>query len=152
MKIPGGRGNGRDHPINVTRYKDAKLTVTQVTCASGSSCVLLFEYRLSEQASWRWETVLSAGNLFLGISEGALPDGSKEGLSSLLEFAEDKLNVGHVFVWFHKNREDLMFLTRSFYYMGFETVKPGNPLLPPSQPDVLFMVYHMEPSGHCGEE
>ncbi|KAL2088878.1 hypothetical protein ACEWY4_015777 [Coilia grayii] len=150
VKIPGGRGNGRDHPINVIRYKNPKLTVTQVTSASSTSCVLRFEYRLTEQTSWCWETVLSSCNLFLGISEGGLPEGSKEGLSSLLEFAEDKLNVSHVFVWFHKNREDLMFLTRTFYYMGFEMVKPGHPLVPP-QPDLLFMVYHMEPS-HCGEE
>ncbi|XP_048118571.1 LOW QUALITY PROTEIN: ornithine decarboxylase antizyme 2b [Alosa alosa] len=150
VKIPGGRGNGRDHSINVILYKDAKLTVTQLTSANSTSCVLLFQYQVNEQACWCWETVLASCSLFLGVSEGALPEGSKEGLTSLLEFAEDKLNVSQVFVWFNKNRDDLMCLTKTFYYMGFEMVKPGHPLVP-SQPDLLFMVYNIEPS-HCGEE
>ncbi|XP_031424500.1 ornithine decarboxylase antizyme 2b [Clupea harengus] len=150
VKILSGRGDGRDHSINVVLYKDAKLTVTQVTSASSTSCILLFHYQLSEQAHWCWETVLSSCSLFLGISEGALPEGSKEGLTRLLEFAEDKLNVNQVFVRFNKNREDRMCLTKTFDYMGFEMVKPGHPLVP-SQPDLLYMVYHLEPS-HCGEE
>lgn len=130
--------------------QDPKLTVTQLTSANSTSCVLLFQYQLSEQARWCWETVLSSCSLYLGVSDGALPEGSKEGLTSLLEFAEDKLNVNQVFVWFNKNREDLVFLTKTFYYMGFEMVKSGHPLVP-SQPDLLFMVYNME-ANHCGEE
>lgn len=59
--------------------QDAKLTVTQLTSANSASCVLLFQYQLSEQAQWSWETVLSSCSLYLGVSDGALPEGSKEG-------------------------------------------------------------------------
>uniref|UniRef100_A0A4W4GJS5 Ornithine decarboxylase antizyme 2b n=1 Tax=Electrophorus electricus TaxID=8005 RepID=A0A4W4GJS5_ELEEL len=144
-KIPGGRGTGRDLSLSVPLHKDDRLTVTQAGPASGTPPILHFQYQLSERRFSCWETVLAADCLYLEIPSGALPDGSKEGLTSLLEFAEERLKVSYVFVWFYKTREDRLSITKTFHYMGFEMVKPGHPLVP-ARPDLFFMVYSMDDS------
>nr|XP_043891863.1 LOW QUALITY PROTEIN: ornithine decarboxylase antizyme 2a [Solea senegalensis] len=145
LKIPCGRGTVRDHSFGVLLHKDAKLTVTQSSAASGNPSRLLFHYQLSERRSASWNTVLSDDSLFLEIPAGALVEGSKEGLTALLEFAEEKLKVNYVFLWFHKNREDRLSIIRTFHYLGFEMVKPGNPMVP-ARPDLAFMAYSLENS------
>ncbi|KAL4622777.1 ornithine decarboxylase antizyme 2-like [Arapaima gigas] len=150
-KIPGGRGTGRDHTPTVLLHKDNRLTVTQICPVSDAHPVLHFQYQLSERCKSCWETVLSQHGLFLEIPAGPLPEGSKEGLTSLLEFTEEKLKVQYVFLWFHRNREDRLSITRTFNYMGFEVVKPGHPLVP-LRPDLLFMVYTLDRSSSSDEE
>eukprot|EP00066_Takifugu_rubripes_P016455 XP_011605721.1 PREDICTED: LOW QUALITY PROTEIN: ornithine decarboxylase antizyme 2-like [Takifugu rubripes] len=145
LKIPGGRGTVRDHSLGVLLHKDEKLTVTQATPVSGSASFLRFHYQLSESRSTFWETVLSKDSLFLEIPAGTLAEGSKEGLTALLGFAEEKLKVNHVFLWFHKSREDRLSIIRTFHYVGFEMVKPGNPMVP-ARPDLVFMVYSLDSS------
>ncbi|KAL4005439.1 hypothetical protein ACER0C_005152 [Sarotherodon galilaeus] len=151
LKIPGGRGTVRDHSLGVLLHKDEKLTVTQASSVSGSSSLLRFHYQLSERRSASWDTALSGDSLFLEIPAGPLVEGSKEGLTVLLEFAEEKLKVNYVFLWFHKNREDRLSIIKTFHYMGFEMVKPGNPMVP-ARPDLAFMVYSLENSSSSDEE
>ncbi|MCI4382066.1 hypothetical protein PGIGA_G00259440 [Pangasianodon gigas] len=143
--IPSGRGTGRDLPLSVPLHKDDRLTVTRSGAVSGTPSILHFQYKLSERRFSCWDTVLAANCLYLEIPSGALPDGSKEGLTSLLEFAEESLKVGYVFLWFYKTREDRLSITKTFHYMGFEVVKPGHPLVP-TRPDLFFMVYSMDNS------
>uniref|UniRef100_A0A3B3SSH7 Ornithine decarboxylase antizyme 2a n=1 Tax=Paramormyrops kingsleyae TaxID=1676925 RepID=A0A3B3SSH7_9TELE len=150
-KIPGGRGTGRDHPPSVLLHKDNRLTVTQTLSTNGATPLLHFQYQLSERRQSCWETSLSPDGLFLEIPGGPLPEGSKEGLTSLLEFAEEKLKVHCVFLCFNRNREDRLLITRTFHYMGFEMVKPGHPLVV-HRPDLLFMVYAMDRGGSSSEE
>ncbi|XP_062246093.1 LOW QUALITY PROTEIN: ornithine decarboxylase antizyme 2a [Platichthys flesus] len=145
LKIPGGRGTVRDHCLGVLLHKDEKLTVTQRATVSGNPSLLHFHYQLSERHSASWDTALSEDSLFLEIPAGLLAEGSKEGLTALLEFAEEKLKVNYVFLWFHKNREDRLSVIKTFHYMGFEIVKPGNPMVP-ARPDLAFMVYSLENS------
>ncbi|CAK6954457.1 LOW QUALITY PROTEIN: ornithine decarboxylase antizyme 2a [Scomber scombrus] len=134
-----------DHSLGVLLHKDEKLTVTQVAPVSGNPSLLRFHYQLSERRSAFWDTALSDDSLFLEIPAGPLVEGSKEGLTALLEFAEEKLKVNYVFLWFHKSREDRMSIIKTFHYMGFEIVKPGNPTVP-ARPDLAFMVYSLENS------
>ncbi|KAJ8343993.1 hypothetical protein SKAU_G00313220 [Synaphobranchus kaupii] len=143
LKIPGGRGISRDHSLNALLHKDERLTVTQAASANGTSLVLHFQYQLSERRTSCWETVFYSDSLFLEIPEGSLPEGSKEGLTSLLEFAEEKLKASYVFLWFNKSREDRLSITKTFHYMGFEIVKPGHPLVP-ARADLVFMVYSLD--------
>ncbi|KAM4553037.1 LOW QUALITY PROTEIN: ornithine decarboxylase antizyme 2a [Fundulus diaphanus] len=145
LKIPGGRGTVRDPSHGVLIHKDDRLTVTQASPVSGSASLLRFHYQLSQRRSAFWETALSGDSLFLEIPAGSLAEGSKEGLTALLEFAEEKLKVNYVFLWFHKSREDRMAIIKTFHYMGFEMVKPGNPMVP-ARPDLAFMVYSLDNS------
>ncbi|KAM9754456.1 LOW QUALITY PROTEIN: ornithine decarboxylase antizyme 2a [Menidia menidia] len=145
LKIPGGRGTVRDHSHGVLLHKDDKLTVTQASPVSGSPSLLRFHYQLSERRSAFWDTALLKDSLFLEILAGPLAEGSKEGLTALLEFAEEKLKVNFVFLWFHKSREDRLSIIKTFHYMGFEMVKPGNPMVP-ARPDLAFMVYPLDNS------
>ncbi|XP_030650054.1 ornithine decarboxylase antizyme 2b [Chanos chanos] len=126
-------------------FQHHRLTVTQVTPVDQTPSVLQFQYQISEQRFCCWEAVLSSYGLFLGVPPGELPEGSKEGLTSLLEFAEEKLNVSHVFVWFSKTRGDLLVLTRTFHYLGFEIVRLAQLQLP-TWSDLMFMVYAMQPA------
>uniref|UniRef100_A0A3P8URN2 Ornithine decarboxylase antizyme 2 n=1 Tax=Cynoglossus semilaevis TaxID=244447 RepID=A0A3P8URN2_CYNSE len=113
--------------------RDERLTVTQDSAASGNTSLLHFHYQLTERRSF---------------PAGVLVEGSKEGLTALLEFAEEKLKVNQVFLWFQKNREDRsksLSIIRTFHYMGFEMVKPGDPMVP-ARPDLAFMVYSLDNS------
>ncbi|KAI5615459.1 ornithine decarboxylase antizyme 2, partial [Silurus asotus] len=144
-KIPSGRGTGRDLPLSATLHKDDRLTVTRSGAVTGSPSILHFQYKLKERRFSCWDTVLATNCLYLEIPHGVLPEGSKEGLTSLLEFAEETLKVGYVFLWFDKTREDRMSITRTFHYMGFEVVKPDHALVQ-TRPDLFFMVYSMDSS------
>ncbi|KAM7415032.1 hypothetical protein PAMA_019722 [Pampus argenteus] len=124
---------------------DEKLTVTQAAPVSGNPSLLRFHYQLSERRSASWDTALSEDSLFLEIPAGLLVEGSKEGLTALLEFVEEKLKVNYVFLWFHKSREDRPSIIKTFHYMGFEMVKPGHPMVP-ARPDLAFMVYSLDNS------
>uniref|UniRef100_A0A665UW72 Ornithine decarboxylase antizyme 2b n=1 Tax=Echeneis naucrates TaxID=173247 RepID=A0A665UW72_ECHNA len=135
------------HNRTTSSFYDEKLTVTRAASLSGSAACLHFHYQLSERRSAFWDTALSQDSLFLEIPGGPLVEGSKEGLTALLEFAEEKLKVNYVFLWFHKNREDRSKLSiiKTFLYIGFEMVKPGNPMVP-ARPDLAFMVYSLDNS------
>ncbi|XP_026167635.1 LOW QUALITY PROTEIN: ornithine decarboxylase antizyme 2a [Mastacembelus armatus] len=145
LKIPGGRGTVRDHSLGVLLHKDERLTVTQVAPLSGNPSLLRFHYQLSERRSAFWDTALTQDSLFLEIPAGPVAEGSKEGLVALLEFAEEKLKMTYVFLWFRMNREDRLSIIKTFHYVGFEMVKPGNPMVP-ARPDLAFMVYSLDNS------
>uniref|UniRef100_A0AAQ4NUS0 Ornithine decarboxylase antizyme 2b n=1 Tax=Gasterosteus aculeatus aculeatus TaxID=481459 RepID=A0AAQ4NUS0_GASAC len=130
---------------------DDKLTVTQAAPAGGRPSFLRFHYQLNERRSASWDTALSGHSLFLEIPAGLLAEGSKEGLTALLEFAEEKIKVNYVFLWFHKNREDRLSIIKTFHYMGFEMVKPGHPMVP-ARPDLAFMIYSLDNSSSSDEE
>ncbi|KAM6970143.1 LOW QUALITY PROTEIN: ornithine decarboxylase antizyme 2a [Aplochiton taeniatus] len=145
LKIPGGRGTSRDHSLGVLLHKDERLTVTRAAPVNGTPPLLHFHYQLNECRTACWDTVLSSDRLFLEIPAGPLVEGSKEGLIALLQFAEEKMKVNYVFLWFHKSREDRTSIMKTFHYMGLELLKPGSPLVP-TRSDLVFMVYSLENS------
>ncbi|KAI7796254.1 ornithine decarboxylase antizyme 1b, partial [Triplophysa rosa] len=145
LKIPGGRGNGaRDHTSTAQQlYSDRKLTVTEEPAGAGRPRILHFRSQPTVSCTIQWEAVLRGEGLFVEIPCDPFPEGSKESFISLLEFAEEHLKVGSVFVCFYKKREDRVKLVRAFSFLGFEMVKPGHALVP-SRPDVLFMAYNFD--------
>ncbi|XP_067257473.1 LOW QUALITY PROTEIN: ornithine decarboxylase antizyme 2b [Chanodichthys erythropterus] len=150
MRNTAGQDMSRDLTQDVLLYKDGKLTVKRVTLLDSESSILLFQYQLSEQLSWSMQTVLSGHSLFVGLPNGELLKGTKEGLTAVLEFAEEKLKISHVFVWFMKNRPDKLPLTRTFCYLGFELVKPDH-LIASIAGDLRLMVYDIQQT-HSSEE
>ncbi|KAL2099607.1 hypothetical protein ACEWY4_004001 [Coilia grayii] len=140
-----GRGNGqRDHiPAAQVLYSDRKLTVTEEAGGGGQPTILHFQSRPTVSRVIHWQAVLSGEGLYVDIPQDLLLEGSKESFVSLLEFAEEHLKVVSVFVCFYKNREDCAKLVRTFSFLGFEIVKPGQALVPP-RPDVFFLAYNFD--------
>merc|ERR1711976_700035 len=110
--------------------------------AQGASS-LCFKVTLSQNVEVAWETLLIGNRLFVEIPNGILPAGSKESFVTLLEYAEEVLKVAHVIVCFRKGRTDRACLIRTFMFLGFVTVAPGNTLVPPSG-DLLYMAYSID--------
>ncbi|XP_046555725.1 LOW QUALITY PROTEIN: ornithine decarboxylase antizyme 1-like [Haliotis rubra] len=111
---------------------------------------LCFKIRPVECLEVTWETVLLDGKLYVELPCGILPEGSKESLVSLLEYAEDRLKCSHVILCFKKNRADRVNLLRVFSFLGFSVVPPGDPLVPKVE-DLMFMVYVIEEDSDEGD-
>jgi len=105
--------------------------------------VLIFKLRLTENMEVRWETLIHDRKLYIQVPNGILPDGSKEGFVSLLEYAEEVLKCTHVVVFFKKDRSDRACLVRTFMFLGFEVLAPGHELCPPMD-DSFYMTYIIE--------
>jgi hypothetical protein len=91
-----------------------------------------------------WETTLINDVLYVELPPGILPEGSKESLVTLLEYAEEKLKSKHVVCCFNKNRSDRVCLLRVFNFFGFHVLPPGHPLVMSPSQDLLFMSYTIE--------
>jgi len=105
---------------------------------------LSFTVHLSGQHKVSWETILRNRNLYVEVPNGILPEGSKESLITLLEYAEEKLCCEHVILCFCKSRNDRASLIRTFMFMGFAVACPGDPIVP-MVPEVMYMVYRIDP-------
>jgi ornithine decarboxylase antizyme 1 len=135
-----GVGKFKEPPV----ISEANLTENELTkLASNETAVLVFKLRLTENMEVRWETLMHDRKLYIQIPNGILPDGSKEGFVSLLEFAEEVLKCTHVIVFFKKDRNDRACLVRTFMFLGFVALAPGHPLCPTAD-DSLFMAYIIE--------
>nr|CAD7257665.1 unnamed protein product [Timema shepardi] len=92
-----------------------------------------------------WETALWQRRLYIQVPGCILPEGSKEGFVSLLEYAEEVLKCSHIIVFFKKDCNDRALLIRTFMYLGFSTLPPGHPLIPSNTDSCnVFMLYPVE--------
>lgn len=93
----------------------------------------------------RWQTVLWRQRLYVQVPDGLLPDGSKEGFVSLLEFAEETLQASHVVISLRKDRADRASLVRTFMFLGFAPIAPGSDIIPTrGDQDHLYLAYAIE--------
>merc|ERR1712127_643877 len=107
---------------------------------SPESLLVSFKCPLSEEKEVEWKTLLVNGTLYVDIPTSMLPEGSRDSLISLLEFAEEKLECEKVFVCFKKDRQDRAALMRVFMFLGFTVVSPDNKEVPQDS-DIMSMVY-----------
>lgn len=106
------------------------------------SLLVSFKCPLSEEKEVEWKTLLVDGTLYVDIPTSMLPEGSRDSLVSLLEFAEEKLECEKVFVCFKKDRKDRAALMRVFMFLGFNVVPPNNGQVPQNS-DIMSMVYNI---------
>jgi len=131
-------GVSKEPPVN-TKTVDNLNNLVDTQVASNLS----FEVSLTDCMQVHWETILANGKLFVEVPNGILPDGSKESFVTLLEYAEEELKCSHVIVCFKKSRSDRASLVRTFMFLGFSAVAPGNPIVP-TNGDLMFMAYAIE--------
>jgi ornithine decarboxylase antizyme 1 len=112
---------------------------------------LCFVITLTDCIQVTWDTLIINGKLFIEVPNGVMPEGSKESFVTLLEYAEDKLKVSHVIVCFKKSRTDRAAMVRTFMFLGFVPVAPGNPLAP-TNADLLFLAYTIDTGGDSEDE
>jgi hypothetical protein len=91
-----------------------------------------------------WEATLVSDSLYVELPAGILPEGSKESLVTLLEYAEEKLKCKHVVCCFNKSRVDRVSLLRVFNFFGFQILPPSHQLVVSPSQDLLFMAYTIE--------
>lgn len=95
-----------------------------------------------------WESVLNAENniLYVALPSVLLPEASKQSFITLLEFAEEKLDVDGIVLCMRKDRLDRPNLVRTFLFLGFQPLSPKSELAPPEKADAnnLFLIYNVE--------
>lgn len=110
---------------------------------------IVIKLHVTEDKFTKWESVLNPENniLYVAMPEKMAPEGSKQTLLSLLEFAEDKLEVDAVVMCIRKNRTDRARLLESFLLMGFEPLSRKATEAPPAaEKDIenFFLIYHID--------
>jgi len=101
-----------------------------------------------------WDAVLWRQRLYVSVTPAALSNGSKEAFVSLLEYAEDVLEVSHVVVCFGRAAgngnggkakssqpsPDEAKAIRNFMFLGFQPLAPGHEFMP-SNPNMVCFYY-----------
>ncbi|XP_015521771.2 LOW QUALITY PROTEIN: ornithine decarboxylase antizyme 1 [Neodiprion virginianus] len=106
---------------------------------------ITFALQLTESTCVKWETVVWKGCLYIQVPSCLLPEGSKEGFVSLLEYAEETLHCTNVVVCLRKDRTDRAMLVRTFMFLGFTVLPPTHALVPPGNDSGnLYMLYAIE--------
>ena len=128
---------------------------------ANESLRLTFALKLTESTSVEWETLIWRKCLYIRVPSCLLPEGSKEGFVSLLEYAEETLHCTNIVVCLRKDRSDrgtcrfsffefdeshcddtslsskslccyrLAMLVRTFMFLGFSVLPPNHALVPP---------------------
>jgi len=98
-----------------------------------------------------WETILLESRLYVEVPPGILPEGSRESLIELLEYAEEKLKCSHVILCFKRARPDRASLLRVFNFFGFWVVPPSHALAPRTE-DLLYMAYVIDGDASSSED
>lgn len=96
-----------------------------------------------------WDTILNPENnmLYVAVPSVLMPEASKQSFITLLEFAEEKLEVDAVVLCMRKDRLDRPNLVRTFLFLGFQPLSPKSPLAPPPQTNSennLFLIYRID--------
>lgn len=95
-----------------------------------------------------WDTVLNPDTniLYVALPQVLLPEASKQSFITLLEFAEEKLDVDAVVLCMRKDRMDRPNLVRTFLFLGFQPLSPKSPLAPPpsGNDNNLYLIYKIE--------
>ncbi|XP_002138131.2 LOW QUALITY PROTEIN: ornithine decarboxylase antizyme [Drosophila persimilis] len=104
---------------------------------------------VTEDQYTNWMSILNPVNnmLYVAFPKDLPPAGSKETFLSLLEFAEDKLEVDGIVMAMRKDHPERTRLIEAFLFMGFEPMSRKAPQAPPSainDKDNYYFLYTIE--------
>ena len=91
-----------------------------------------------------WSASVLEDTLYIEFPDGKMAAGSRDCFVSLLDYAEETLEVSTVILCFPKNRIDEGEVLRSFMYLGFEVVHHTTCKLVPKSDSFIFMAYGFE--------
>jgi len=87
-----------------------------------------------------WEAVMWQERLYVSVTSNQLAEGSKRAFVSLLEYAEEELEVTHVVACLDRLHHDNKNVIRNFLFLGFQPIAPGHEFLP-NNPNVVCFLY-----------
>jgi len=120
-----------DYPSVIAHHQQIPLQEPDLENISPDKVVpITFRLRLTDNVEENWETMLFDHCLYIQVPTTVMPDRSKEGFVTLLEYAEEVLNCKHAVVCFRKERPDRAVLVRTFMFLGFTPLAPGHELAP----------------------
>ncbi|XP_017069252.1 LOW QUALITY PROTEIN: ornithine decarboxylase antizyme [Drosophila eugracilis] len=95
---------------------------------------ITIKLHVTEDQYTNWNTILNPVNnlLYVALPKDLPPAGSKQTFISLLEFAEDKLEVDGIVMAMPKDQPDRARLIEAFLFMGFEPLSRKAPQAPPA--------------------
>jgi len=133
-------------PVSVNKLLNDLNNSAQNSKINGSHPPIKITFKISPVAGLevRWDTTLLNQSLYLELAPGILPDGSKESLVTLLEYAEEKLKCKNVVICFDKANSDRVSLLRVFNFFGFQMLPPHHQLVTKPFSDLIFMAYTIE--------
>jgi len=138
-------------PVSVNKLLNDLKNSAHMNPYGTQGCVkLLFKISPVAGLEVSWDTTLRNSTLYMELASGILPEGSRESLVTLLEYAEEKLKCKNVVICFNKTRADRVSLMRVFSFFGFAMLTPGHPLGQKLPSNLLLMAYAIE--GDSGEE
>ncbi|XP_054281393.1 LOW QUALITY PROTEIN: ornithine decarboxylase antizyme 1 [Macrosteles quadrilineatus] len=140
------RGVGKQEKLSVVDESNVIDEEELLNAAERYDSVKIsFELHLTELTEARWETLLLKKRLYIQVPSCLLPEGSKEGFISLLEYAEEVLHCTDIIVCMKKDRADRAQLIRTFMFLGFTVLTPGHVLIPHNSDNInLYMRYTTE--------
>jgi len=87
-----------------------------------------------------WDAVLWQDRLYVNVTSSQLAEGSKRAFVSLLEYAEEELEVTHVVACLDRLHHDNKNVIRNFLFLGFQPIAPGHEFIP-NNPNVVCFLY-----------
>jgi len=141
--VSASDGSSNDHNTTSTTTTNNNSALNHYLLQTHASKLT---FKISPVASLevKWETTLVKKVLYVDLPSGILPEGSKESLITLLEYAEEELRCSHVVLTIGKNRSDRGSLLRVFNFFGFQILPPGHPLILYDSSSTLHMAYTIE--------
>ncbi|XP_068094271.1 ornithine decarboxylase antizyme 3-like [Hyperolius riggenbachi] len=105
----------------------------------------MFQFRHGSK-TLNWNGLLANQRLLLDSAANILSCGDRESLVALMNFIELKMDVIWVLLSVRREQENKGQLLRTFSYIGFEIIRPGQAILPSCR-DHIFLAYAIDRPG-----
>lgn len=110
---------------------------------------ITIKVHVTENKFTEWDSVLNPINniLYVAMPENLPPEASKQTFISLLEFAEEKLEVDAVVLAIRKTMANRARFLETFLIMGFQPISRKSECAPPGAADNnenFFLIYHID--------